>query len=141
MKKVVGFVAGLVLCLPLVGIAAMVTDSAYTVGEFAVVLASSLDLAPPEEGFDSETALATLNAAGVALDQDPDAALTEAAVVDALNQLGLNVTTSSPDTAVSRSTANQVLASFGLKGPGSFVKAEKTKSKSKTKKPKASPKE
>ncbi len=140
MKKVVGFVVGLILCLPLVGITAMVTDSTYTVGEFAVVLANSLDLAPPAEGFDSETALATLGEAGVALDRDAGAALTEAAVVDALNQLGLNVTTSSPGATVSQSTANQLLASFGLKGPASFVKAEKTKTKGKTKKPKASPK-
>jgi hypothetical protein len=84
-------------------------------------------------------AIAALKNAGVEIDGDLDSELTEAAVVDALNQLGLNLTTSIPDGTVSQATANQLLANFGLKDGAQFSRTEATKTK--TKKPKASPKD
>ena len=138
MKKIIGFAVGVILCLPLVGITANLDAAHYNLGEFVVDLAGTLNV-DSEGDLDAEAAIAALKNAGVEIDGDLDSELTEAAVVDALNQLGLNLTTSIPDGTVSQATANQLLANFGLKDGAQFSRTEATKTK--TKKPKASPKD
>ena len=138
MKKIVGFAAGVILCLPLVGLTTMVADSEYSVGEFAVSLANSLDLKAPPAGFDAASAALALREAGVEIGGDLKGELREADMVDALNQLGLNVMTSTPGDAVSQTKANQILKAYSL-SPQGFSRTEATKTK--TKKVKGSPKD
>jgi hypothetical protein len=112
MKRIFGLALGSVLCLALAGVAATAADSQYTVGDFAVQMAAAMNLAVPNGGFNAETATNALREAGVVLKGDPKSELKEADIVAALSQLGLNLTTTSPDRNVSQARADQILKAF-----------------------------
>jgi len=119
MKRIFGFALGSVLCLALAGVAATAADLDYTVGDFAVTMATTMNLTVPQAGFNAETATAALREAGVVVKGDLKSALKEADVVNALSQLGLNLTTGNPDRSVSQSRADQILKAFdGALAPG-----------------------
>jgi hypothetical protein len=119
MKRIFGFALGSVLCLALAGVAATAADSDYTVGDFAVTMATTMNLTVPQAGFNAETAAAALREAGVVVKGDLKSALKESDVVNALSQLGLNLTTGNPDRSVSQSRADQILKAFdGALTPG-----------------------
>lgn len=110
MKRIFGFALGSVLCLALAGVAAMAAD--YTVGDFAVKMATTMNLTAPQGGFNAETAAVALREAGVVLKGELKGELKEADVVAALSQLGLNLTTTTPDRNVSQARADQILKAF-----------------------------
>jgi len=85
----------------------------YTIGEFAVRMAQSLKLAPPEKGvFTPESASWALWRVGVRLDAALEEPLTEDRLVHALRQIGFNLTASDPPRAVSIEKANAILTTF-----------------------------
>lgn len=108
MKRILGFALGLMLCTGL----AVAADSPFTVGDFAVKMAKAMDLAAPEEGFNADSALTALRDAGVELKGDLGGELKEAELVQVLEQLGLDVTTSNPDRVVSSDRADSILSAF-----------------------------
>ena len=119
MKQGARFMLGLVLGVALAGLAATAAEPDYTVGDFAVAMATTMNLAAPPEGFNAETAATALREAGVVVKRDLKSALNEADVVNALGQLGLNLTTGNPDRSVSQSRADQILKAFdGVLAPG-----------------------
>ena len=137
MKKILGFAAGVILCLPLVGVTTMVADAETTVGAMALKLAESMELTAPDGGFDAKSAVVALSEAGIVIDGDVNARLVEGDVVDTLNQLGLNLTTSTPGATVAASRLDDVISAFKTQP---FSSVEATKTKTKTKKVKGSPK-
>ena len=111
MKRLAGFALGTVLCLALAS-GTMAAEKNFTVGDFAVQMAAAMKLEAPQGGFDAKTASVALREAGVVLEGDLAKALQEDDVVGALSQLGLTLTTSTPDRAVSQTRAADILKTF-----------------------------
>ena len=106
--------------LTLAGSVALSEERQYTVGDFAVDLARTIT----DKKYDREGAVAILHKIGVQFDADDlDAEVTEAYLVDGLSQFGVQLTTSVPARAVTRSTTYTVLHGFLARGAGgSFEK-------------------
>ena len=109
MKRILGFAVGSVLCLALVGVPASAADSEATVGDFAVSLAKMVTKRP---SFTEKDAVALLGQMGIELQGNVDEALKQGFVVDALNQLGANLTTSNPEQPMTGSDADQIIRLF-----------------------------
>jgi hypothetical protein len=109
MKRVLEFALCSVLSVSSSVISGAAADPEYTLGDFAVAMATTMRLAVPQDGFNSETATAALREAGIVLKGDSRSALTEADVVSALGQLGLKLTTGNPGRSVPESRAVQIL--------------------------------
>jgi hypothetical protein len=89
------------------------TKSAYTIGNFAIDLARSLQLAPSDHsGFTPASASFALWRSGVRLRPSLDEALTETDLTAALRQIGFALTPSVPDRQVSADRAAVVLSTF-----------------------------
>ena len=112
MRRCPRFALGSALCLSLVGLSAAIAGSQLTVGDFALKMALAMKLTAPEGGFNAESATAALRDAGVVLKGDFDSELNEGGLVQALNQVGLKLTTSSPDRIVSEPRADKILRAF-----------------------------
>ena len=108
MKRILGLALGSVLCMAVVG-AAVAADANYTVGDFAVNLAK---MVTHRADFTPEAAAAYLEELGVELEGDLSSPVSEAEFVEALNQLGLNLTTSNPQREVAEPHADQVFQLF-----------------------------
>lgn len=105
MKRRVSMVLIALLCLGFAGASlAAESDAAATVGEFAVRLATMVT----DKEYAPEGALKVLADAGVKLDGDLSDELTEATMAGVLNQLGYNLTTSTPENTVSLQQLMQV---------------------------------
>ena len=108
MKSMLGFALYLTLSASLSAAADPPAAPEYTLGDFAVAMATTMRLALPQGGFSAETATAALHEAGIVLKGDSRSALTEADVVSALGQLGLKLTTGNPGRSVPESRAVQI---------------------------------
>jgi hypothetical protein len=109
MRKVLGFALCSVLALPLPAVESTTPGPEYTLGDFAVAVATTIRLAVPQGGFSAESATAALREAGISLEGDSKSALTEADLVKALGQLGLKLTTENPRRHVPEARAVQIL--------------------------------
>jgi len=110
MNKMKFWVSAAVLCLFPVSMA--VTSSAapeYTVGDFAVNLAKMITQKSEIEPEDAVTFLGKL---GVELQGELDSRVSEQALTEAFNQLGLSLTTSSPDRTLTAQKADHVFQMF-----------------------------
>ena len=99
----------LVLALPLTASVASTADSDLSVGEFAVRLAGMItqksDIQPLE-------AVEFLGKLGVTLDGTLEQSVTEEMMVEAFDELGLRLTTSSPGDAVDSNRADRLFQLF-----------------------------
>jgi hypothetical protein len=110
MTKNLRAVAGLVACFFLLSGAAMASEAQdLTVGDLAVSLTK---LITHKTDVQTEDAVAYLQAIGVELPADLDARVSEAAMVDALQQIGVRLTTSNPDRTVSDADAGRIFRMF-----------------------------
>ena len=109
MKRILGFALGTVLCLTLATAGVMAEDSPYTVGDLAVRLAK---MVTDKADYTPEGAVEILGQVGVDLDGDLNERVTEAYLVGTFNQLGTNLSTSSPDRQVSRADAAKLFQLF-----------------------------
>ncbi|HKY31818.1 MAG TPA: hypothetical protein VJV23_04720 [Candidatus Polarisedimenticolia bacterium] len=83
-----------------------------TLGDFAVRVASELELPGPADGFVPESAAWALLQKGIRLRSDLSSPLTEADTVAILNALGFSVRTSTPNRVVTRDRAEALLSVF-----------------------------
>ena len=104
-------VLGTILSLVSLAVPAAPEPGRITVGEFAVKITKALGLPDADAG----TASRTLRFAGVHLDPDLDAPLTEGRAADYLRELGIQTTVSGdPETPLSESRASQVASTAAL---------------------------
>lgn len=86
--------------------------AAATVGDFAVQLASALQLPAPRGGHSAESASAALWKVGVKIQPDFRKALTESDVTGTLSQIGFNLTTEDPGRFVSSERSGNIINTF-----------------------------
>jgi hypothetical protein len=108
MTRMRGWALGSMLLI-LVASLAGAADADYTVGDFAVNLAK---MVTHKADFTPEEAADYLEELGVELSGDLTATVSEAEFVEALNQVGLNLTTTDPAREVSEPHAGQVFQLF-----------------------------
>ncbi len=81
----------------------------YTVGEFAIDLAKMIT---NKADFSAEEAAGYLKQVGVVLPGTLDSSVSEADLVDMLNQVGVHVGTSNPERTVAADTAGRLFQMF-----------------------------
>lgn len=85
---------------------------AATVGDFAVQLASALQLPGPRGGFSSESASLALWKAGLKVHPDSRKPLTEADITAVFAQMGFNLTSEDPGRAVTAERSMTIIGTF-----------------------------
>ncbi len=86
------------------------SQKAITVGDFAVKVSRALGLAAP----DRTVAVQSLRSVGVDLGSSLDARVTEGMAAEALGSLGLRISTSNPDGAISAAKAEALTTRLAL---------------------------
>ncbi len=87
-------------------------DAPIPVGEFLVKVATALGLPAPAGGFTPQNAGAILGSAGIVVQTDPAAPLTEADAVKVMTDLGYRVVTGTPSRTVSAARADLLVKTF-----------------------------
>ena len=86
----------------------------FTIGEFAVAVAKSMDIAPETRAtLSPEAALATLKDSGLRFSVGSDAVLTQAEFAAFMRQAGVRINVPSPDLPVSPAQAKTAVSGFG----------------------------
>ena len=110
MRKNLGVFVSLALCSFLLSGTVVASEKQdLTVGDLAVNLTKLITHRADVEAAD---AVALLQALGVELPADLEARVSEAGLVDALQQIGVRLTTSNPDRMVSSDDAGRVFSMF-----------------------------
>jgi hypothetical protein len=107
MKKYKAMMVGLLVGLAGAGALVLAEEQPYSLGDFAVRMAKMVT----EKQYTEADAVKVLTGMGFALPGELDSPVSEALVVGAFNQLGANLTTTTPDQSVTRGKADNL---FGM---------------------------
>jgi hypothetical protein len=107
MKKYLAMMVGLLVGLAGAGSLVLADEQPYSLGDFAVRMAKMVT----EKEYTEADAVRVLTGMGIALPGELNNPVSEAVVVGAFNQLGADLTTSTPDQAVTSAKADRL---FGM---------------------------
>ena len=111
MKKYLAMMVGLLVGLAGAGTLVLADEQPYSLGDFAVRMAKMVT----EKEYTEADAVKVLTGMGFALPGELNSPISEAVVVGAFNQLGADLTTSTPDQVVTSGKADRL---FGMLDSG-----------------------